>query len=713
MSLAAMVFCTLAALWDPVYVLESRVQLGFRGLVLMLIGTLFSLHPYFAPWAAVPLMVDISSAAWAQRDPTLESHLAKSILVMNVVLCLSVMDLFVWIRHFSSLGVRYIVEADFPEITSRVFEKAGRSLLVSLICRVVLIETMMFFFFYGAFLEATFRVRSVVFANVMLQFGQFPYLMVCEAQRIKAGVRRKASPFKPTEATLEGLLRPSPQSHKIDRFSRVLVKLEVKLALVAASVALCYGCFFALERKGPGYSLSAFASKDDNDKRRTLGMFERQGTFPVTLMFTTYEGTVPADDVVPYILELFDDISHTPRTRPDFFPAELKNLTWMPPYSSQDWGSFVAQYPFDRENDHVRNAVIASDMIKTLGIPGICSGDGDPAVTYEYFNRWPALFRKPYLDSRCVAPFEGRFSHLYNESLGQRFPGKIWRDMADLPLLYSQRVPMYQSLYYMKFYITGVTDDEDIMHAVRTVSAVLRASKFDDGSLRHWQIREREDEPKADVAVCGPTYTQYKGLEGMEDQLMFAFHFVFIVQFIFCWIFLGFRLAAAHMFSLIMLTLEIWGVSMFFVKLNVFSLAGMAMTMNLAPIFSSDLTVAVKENPELPPDERIKMAMRAALPPMWQGALCTLGTLLPLFGSPFPLIRQSFAVPALITVLLGTLHGSIISPAFLALLAQNELTPMKALEDSECVGVAVEVPALHGGPNLLQSAATDQLDKSK
>lgn len=439
-----------------------------------------------------------------------------------------------------------------------------------------------------------------------------------------------------------------------------------------------------------------------------MGMFDNQGTFPVTLLFWNVNETHAHE-----MLKLYEAVSNSPRTRPDLFPVDLKNLIWSPPYSSQDWGNFVAQYPFDRENDHVRNFVIARDMITTLGVPGICSGDGDPAVGFEYFNRWPALFRQPYIDAMAVAPFEGRFSHLYNESLGDVREGKIWRKLSDLPLLFSERVPMDQSLYYLKFYITDASEDEDITRAIRAVSSILRASRFNDGSLRHWQLREREEEVIGDVAACGPTYTQYKGLEDMEHVAMAAFQVVVVVGFIFSWMLLGFRLATAHMLSSLMLWMEIWGIVMSFVKLNVFSLVAIAFTTSLAPVFSSDLATAMKQNPELAPEQRLGSALRVALPAMCQGSLCMLGALLPLLASPFPLIVENFAVPSIITVLLGVLHGSIISPAFLALLAQNEIVPTKSFEDAECVGVAVEVPALQGGPNLLLSAASGQLDKSK
>lgn len=273
---------------------------------------------------------------------------------------------------------------------------------------------------------------------------------------------------------------------------------------------------------------------------------------------------------------------------------------------------------------------------------------------------------------------------------------------------------MDQSLHFYKFYITDAPEDEDIMRAVRAITSLLKLSRFDDGSGKFSKEHQKQGyRDVAEVTACGPTFTQYYGLVDMEDQAMAAFHMLVVAQFLSSCFVLGFRLAAAYMLSNIMLYMEIWGIVMSLVKLNVFSLIAIAMVTSLSPLFSSDLVVAFKENPDLPPEQRLGKALRGALPAMYRGSLCMLGALLPLLASPFPLIVQYFALPSIIAVLLGVLHGSVTSPALLALVAQNEVMPMRSLEDSECVGVAVEVPALQVGPNLLQSAAPGQFDKSK
>jgi len=710
LSSAVMVICTVATLWDPVFVLESRSQLGFRGLVLALIGTLSNMHPYFAPWfwAVWGTATHIRGAAWLTRSPLVESHVVESTMIINLAMCLAIMDLFVWVQHFSNLGVRYIVEAEFSDIICKVFEKAGRTTLLSLTFRATLIETIMFLFFYGSVLEVAFRLRSMLFANFLLQIGQLPLLMVCEAQRIKAEVRqvRRKSFRYESEASLEGLVRTSTRRDKFDRLSQIFTQLEVKITVVAASLAFSYYCFVLLEPKGLGYSLSDFVSTNNLERHRTMGMFENQGTFPVSLLFVNVSVETDSQDM----LELYREVTDTSRTCPDYLPLDIKNLTWKPPYTSQTHNSIFWQHPeWDREDHFLNNIMTGADLLPTLGVPGICSAEGDPSSSFEYHNRWPALFRAHVYDAVSMPSSDSRASHLYNESLGVDFyrteaseeyrePGR--RSTSDEPHYYDHRAPMDQLVYFYRFYIRDVSEDADIIRAVQRVSAVLNASKIAEGNTF------------GRVYACGPTFTQYQGLVDMESHMMYAGRIVVVTQFFLSWSFLGARLATVHILSSAMMLMELWGIMMFGVKLNVFSVVGFAFASTLALVFNSNLVVAFKEHPELTPEKRLAVALRVTLPAMLKGSLCLLGAILPLLLSPFPLLVETFAMPSIISVLLGVFHEIIVSPTLLAVVAQNEVTPIKSSDDSDCVGVAVSVPALQGGPNLLESFASGKLDKS-
>jgi len=680
-GLVAMVFCTAIVLWDPVFVLESRSQFGLRSLVLVLIGSLSNFHPYFSPWLMQPPMArEIVAAPWRTRSPSVEPHLDDGAMIINLVMCLAIMDVFIWIHHFSKLGLSYIEKADFPDILGEVFAKAGRAMFLSLLSRVILIETITYNFHYGTVLEVGFRVRSMLFANLLLQFGQLPYLTVLEATRIKSGLRRCSFPLNPSEASLEGLSRPS--NNKFDLCGRFFMRLEMKITLVVASLALTYGCFFLLEHKGTGYSPSALASTDQLERHRTMEMFDNQGTFPVTLLFFNVNAESDGADM----LKLYDEVAHTPRTRPDLSPPTLKNLTWTPPWSSTTEGFYFPVLD--------NQSVMIRDMLgnhPTAGLPGRCSGDGDPATSFENYNRWPALLRTPTNKLRQES-LPNRKSGIWNE-FGHRT--HLWnRSESEFhPLRYDDQFPADQLVYFYRFYITDVSEDEDIIRAVQSVSDALSASRFED------------------VHACGPTFTQYQGLIGMERKVMFAARAGIIAQFIVSWMLLGFRLTAAHMLSSTMMLMELWGLMMYCEKFNVFSVLALVLVVSFTPVFNTNIAVAFKGNAEMAPAQRLGVAMRVALPATLQGSLCTLGAILPLLCSHTPLIVQYFALPSIVTVLLGLLHGCIISPAFLACVAKNEVQPVAPLEDSECVGVAIEVPTFQGGPNLLQSSANGQLDK--
>jgi len=702
-ALAAIFVFTVAALWDPINLLESRSQLGFRSLVLVLIGTMSNLHPYFSPFVGM-IRVFVTMAPtgpWLQRDPVVEGHLVESTLIINVVMCFAIMDLFVWIHHFSKLGVRYIEQSDFDQIVEKVFVSAGRTVLLSMTLRFFFAELVMFNMAYGTIQEVGFRVRSMMFANAVLQFGQFPYLMVCEARRIKAGVRHHSFPFEPSTSSFTVLTRPSTKSKKFEQFSGMLMRLEVKLTLTALSLAFAYGCFFVMEPKGTGYDLSVLASTENSDRHRTLGMFDNQGTFPVTLVFFNMSAETDGQTM----LNVYNDVTNTPRTRPDIFPTNFKNRTWSPPWSSMT--RTVYHDPF-----LVAGAPWELFAHSSYGIPGICSGDGDPAASFEYYNRWPALLRQGYAQATATGLISeggvieidhisenGRTSHVWNKT-GHTSDESIETGASIVPVFKDEVFPKDQHVFYQRFYMAEAAEDKEIMRAVRGVQEVLKNSNLNfDGMSK--------------VYACGPTYTQYEGLQQVEWSMIQSGKFFVAFTFIVSWILLGFRLAAAHTLSSTMMLMEFWGIVLYNVKLNVFSVAAMLMAGSLAPVFTANIAVAFKGNPEIPPGQRLALAMGVALPVTLKGSLAMLVILLPLLWSPSPLIVQYFAVPSITIVLLGVLHGCVISPAFLALVAQNEVTSVEAFEESECVGVAIEVSALQGRPNLLESAAVGQLEKSK
>jgi hypothetical protein len=515
----------------------------------------------------------------------------------------------------------------------------------------------------------------------MLQFGQLPYLTVLEIQRIKAGLRRYSFPLVPSDTSLAGLSRPS--SGKFDLCGRLFMRLEIKFILVAASLALAYGCFFVLEPLGTGYSPSALASTDQQERYRTMKMFDNQGAFPVSMLFFNVDVVADGSDM----LALYDEVAYTPRTRPDLSPPTLTNLTWAPP-----WSSFTEGFYFQLTKNETKSFRDLLGRHPIAGVPGICSGDGDPSVTFENYNRWPALLR---LNSRRVRNTEEDASASTWNEFGDRT--HLWNKTKHTyhPFEYADQFPIDQHVYIYKFYITEVSEDKNILRAVQSVSDALSASRFEN------------------VQACGPTFTQYEGLIGLEDIVMRAARVILIAQFVFSWVLLGFRLATAHLLSSAMILMEFWGLMTHFAKLNVFSVLAAVLVANLIPTFTSNTVVAFKGNLEMAPAQRLSVAMRVALPATFQGSLCILGAILPLTCSHTPLIVQYFAWPAVATIFLGLLHGSIFAPAILACVAQDEVQPVTSLEDFECLGLAIEVPKLQAGPNLLESAVNSGADKLK
>jgi len=690
-GLVALVVVTVTALWNPKFVLESRSQLGFRCLILVLIGTMSNLHPYYSvPTPSFFFFVDnYANEPWKRITTTQERHFVDGALVIHLVMCFAVMDVFVWIHHFSKLGLRYIEETDFPEILEKVFESAGRTILLSMCFRLICIEAVLFNLAYGTVADATFRLRSMMMANLVLQFGQFPYLIVREAQRIKAGVREYSAPSKPSAEAVADLSRPCNQNKKFEQFGGFLMRLEVKLALVASSAAFTYCSYFLMEPKGTGYSLSDITSTENSERHRTMEMFDNQGAFPVSLLF--FNASLESDGQA--MQTLYEDVSSTVRTRPSPFGLNLKNLTWSPPFSDVDLQTYT---------DVTQSYSMQFVNMTTMGVPGVCGGHGDPAVSFEYYNRWPALLRKGYHEAsytecegeQCkryhLRNFDDRKSHLWNRTFEEPYIVEHVR-----PVRMDDRKPMDQDVLYYQFYMTGAVEDENIMRAVESVLDVLDVS-----SLK-------------DVYACGPTFTQYAGLRDLRFKLITSGKAIVGFQFLLGWMLLGFRLATASVCSSTMMLMQIWGLVMSQVKLNVFSAVSMMMVGSLVPLFITNLSVCSRGNAELPPAQRLGVAMADSLPGTVQGSLCILCAFSALLLSPSPLMVQYFAVPSIITVLLGLVHGCIFAPALLALVAQNEAVPVKSMEDSGFVGNAVEVGALQRGPNLLESSVHVELDKSK
>merc|ERR1712166_1003032 len=128
-----------------------------------------------------------------------------------------------------------------------------------------------------------------------------------------------------------------------------------------------------------------------------------------------------------------------------------------------------------------------------------------------------------------------------------------------------------------------------------------------------------------------------------------------------------------------MMVMEMWGIMLFCMKLNVFSAAAIIMTTTLSPVFTVYMAVEFRINQHLPPKERLSAAMGVVFPTILQGSL-------------------------------GIFHGFVVSPVLLALVSQNETVPCE-VKESECVGSAIEIAILQGGPNLLELSPPDKLAK--
>lgn len=429
-----------------------------------------------------------------------------------------------------------------------------------------------------------------------------------------------------------------------------------------------------------------------------MGMLDNQGTFPVSLLFFNVSVDNDAEDM----LRLYHDVTDTPRTRPDVFPPDLKNLTWSPP-----WSSLSKQSMFSSTGAFYTTFILpfGEDFFPfgDWGVAGLCSSEEDPASSFEYYNKWPALLSKSYQDAlvgggndaggldqvsddRMEKGSEvGRRSHLWWNGTGA----------TRLPISKIAQRPHDQQVFHYRFYIAEAVEDVDIMRAVQGVTDVLEASRFDN------------------VFACGPTFTQYEGIKDLKLNLITSAKWIVVFQFLVSYLLLGFRLAVAHTLSSTMMLMELWGLVMHLVKLNTFSAIVILMVGTVAPVFHCNLVVAFKGNAEIAQAQRLGAAMSVAVPATLQGSCCMMCLILPLLLSPSPLMVQYFAVPSIIVVCLGVIHGCIVAPAFLALVAQDKVTPLKALEDTECVGAAVEIAALHNRPNTLLESAQDNLNKSK
>merc|ERR1712166_70753 len=158
-----------------------------------------------------------------------------------------------------------------------------------------------------------------------------------------------------------------------------------------------------------------------------------------------------------------------------------------------------------------------------------------------------------------------------------------------------------------------------------------------------------------------------------------------------------------------MMVMEMWGIMLFCMKLNVFSAAAIIMTTTLSPVFTVYMAVEFRINQHLPPKERLSAAMGVVFPTILQGSLCILFASLPLLMSQGAML-QSFGLQLVVMVLLGIFHGFVVSPVLLALVSQNETVPCE-VKESECVGSAIEIAILQGGPNLLELSPPDKLAK--
>lgn len=609
--------------------LQSRMNLGHQGLSVVGNATL------------------ASTGLWLLMGRQLTGPMISALPFL--ALGLGCDDMFVLIRYFSELGEDFITEKSYPEIIGEVLVRGGGGATLTSVCNTAA-------FGCGAMLPiqalADFCLAAAIISvmNYFTMFTQFLPLMVLEARRVK---RREIEPTPITcycqKKAMRRLERYRAGEPRLDTDGQVieerptfeersafmikervgpwLARLPVRVAISVFALALvALSCVSVAMFKEIGFTVSELAPSGTTQQRSLVVLMDYYQTFPAKVCF--YELDVPENQ--RNMLELHHAITTSAHAAPFDVPPYLTMFSfYVLPLGAQAYPGATANETY-------------ADMGWTLDFSWthpqwapVGTMNSDHAKFYEMWHKWSKMplddpwqaFADPSFISADLA-FTNEFAYTGG-------PGS--------DLKYS----------WFMFYQTDLFGQDSYVGAIKEVRDVFAASPL----------------PPKNAFPWGPTFTFWSIFLELESILLRAFAIDMVVIFVISLVLLqSFTSALASTLACGMVVTMVFGVAMLFTKFNFFVVALLLASAGISVEFTSHLIVSYNRL-EGTVDERLGLAMSHTCPPLLQGAISTLLSILPLAFHNINFVVKYFFGILSVLVAVGLLTGLVLLPALLALLS--------------------------------------------
>jgi patched 1 protein len=582
---------------------------------------------------AVLGLLCVMISAYAATGFSLMFGLKMNPIIMAVIpflsLGLGVDDMFVLLNDF----FRIHAEARSEDVIGEVMAQAGPGVLLTSACNTVA-------FACGSLLPIPAmsdfcKLASVVAClNCLVMLTMFVPLLALSLRCMAHSEARDAS----SENT------PSKAVAFLNRWSMrpLMAFWPVALGLLVASILI-----ISFE-KDIGYSPSEGVKKDTSTHAAIELFFDKFNFFPAWLCFDDIDVPHHQEDM----LKLYQDI----------VSSEFGLAYFIPPYLSllYDYVWNVGQQPAAPGAPTLAELGLVPSLVEPSrnSTPLLFARNGimdpsKPQQFHEEYAKWSALPNNSSAGLQLLAQWGGvppPFAQ-FDQASTNEFA------MQDGKLGFS----------FFPFFVTakrGEMSQDDFVQAAEDMRRAVEDSPIKDHAFVHswvstfWSIFEDlESVLWRTVAISSSVIFMFTLLAGMACRPLSADSFV--KEFLACVI-----VALVTTLACMMIVLEIFGISMLFLKFNIFVATTVLAAEGISVEFVAHLvTKFVTEQGT--PQERLVRSVGQLAPAVIQGSLATFVAILPMVFSEYEFVVKYFFGIWTIVVAVGVLNGLVLLPAIL------------------------------------------------
>lgn len=569
-------------------------------------------------------------------------------------------DMFVMVRYLSNCGFEFISTHTHAEVTGEVLAQAGPGIALSSMCNALS-------FGVGSFFPI-FAMRRFCFSCLLVSLVDFALMMTLFTVMIREEARRIAEKRPEPSLCYTCHKRVLTTSTRADRWAanadeqtstyekRAIGFIRGGYAKCVTSVAgRCGTTLFGLlltavsiyfaAVKEYGYSPHELFENDDPMYRSIELTFSKFTAFPAFLVFDDVDMAKDQEDMVDLYMELIGMK----------YGSDGSLSPWLTVWYSMYYYEILFSQPPE--------AVVPT--LQDLGFLNAASTVMNTSYKYgKYLPCGPyrpddrVAFLQGLEKDRAIPPSSDAYSH------PQQFSGLDLAGVNEFTFRNRSTAAgvAYQELT-LNFFVLFLVDLEN-------------EGKFVDAIAEYHRIID--ESPIKDKVFLNSPLVFWETFLDLETYLYIlgaiaAVGLLIITLIIFSCDVVG---AVITTVACSMIFIQIYGLSLMFMRFNIFVAAISLFGLGMSVEFTAHLAAAFSLNKEGTVEDRLGSAMAHSFPALVEGALSTLVTVAPMAFFPKMFVVKYFFIMLALVVVVGLLNGCVILPGMLALL--SSLTDNKA-----------------------------------